>query len=215
VSAVDTTYDRINRALFLPWGGSRRIRRQLVEALGVRSGQRVLELGCGTGLVTELLVDAGAEVVGVDAMEEMLVGARRRAPAATFVLGDALEAELGGGFDRVVLAFVLHNLDGRGRTRLLRRARAALAPGGRIGILEWAQPRGRLRGRWWRRFLARLEPSPAVAQILDGELEADIGGAGLRVERRRHPAAGRTQVLVLEPVEVGSPALQPAGTTPP
>ena len=121
--AVDTVYDAINTAIFLPTGGSRRLRRQLVEALDVRPGHRALELGCGTGQVTARLLDAGAEVVAVDALPEMLAGARRRAPAATIVEGDALTTEVGDGFDRTVLSFVLHNFDHGGRVSLLRRAR--------------------------------------------------------------------------------------------
>jgi len=107
-----------------------------VGALDVRPGQRVLELGCGTGQVTAELLAGGADVVAVDALPAMLDGARRRAPGATYVHGDVLLAELGGGYHRVVLSFLLHNFDQNSRVRLLRRAAAALAGGGRVGILD-------------------------------------------------------------------------------
>ena len=60
---LDTHYDRINTALFLTVGGSRKVRAELVDALGVQGGSKVLELGCGTGQVTALLVEHGAEVL--------------------------------------------------------------------------------------------------------------------------------------------------------
>jgi demethylmenaquinone methyltransferase/2-methoxy-6-polyprenyl-1,4-benzoquinol methylase len=192
---LDTKYDAINALLFLP-GGSTRLRRRLVDAIGVGPNHRVLELGCGTGQVTSILVDSGAEVVGVDAMEDMLVGARRRAPTATLVLGDAIDVDVGRDYDRVIVSFVLHNFEEDGRRQLLRRAAATLAPNGLVGVLDWAEPSGRLAGKLWRRFLRRLEPSPTVTQILDGALERDLPAAGLRIDRRAIAAGGRAAILV-------------------
>jgi ubiquinone/menaquinone biosynthesis C-methylase UbiE len=195
--SLATRYDAINTVIFLPAGGSQRLRQKLVDTLEVQAGQRALDLGCGTGQVTARLLAAGAEVVAVDALAEMLAAARRRAPGATLVEGDVVEADVGGGFDRVVLSFVLHNFDAAGRVRLLRRAAAALAPNGRIGVLDWALPPGRARAAAWRRFLTALEPSATVGDVLDGALHADIRTAGLHI-RQHHPAAGgRAQILVL------------------
>lgn len=195
--ALATRYDAINTALFLPSGGSGRLRQRLVDALDVRPGHRVLDLGCGTGQVSARLLAAGAEVVAVDALPDMLAGARRRAPGATLIQGDILETDVGGDYDRVVLSFVLHNFDADGRVRLLRRAASALAPHGRVGVLEWAQPGGATRARLWRRFLGALEPSPTVAEMLDSGLDRDVGAAGLRAAHREAAAGGRTQILVL------------------
>jgi ubiquinone/menaquinone biosynthesis C-methylase UbiE len=192
-----TIYDTINTAIFLPWGGSRRLRQSLVEALDVRPGHRILELGCGTGQVTARLLAAGADVIAVDALPAMLDRARTRAPGARFVEGDVIQADVGDGFDRVVLSFVLHNFDGRGRVRVLRRAELALAPGGRIGVLDWALPTGRVRAGLWRWFLGRLEPSATVPDVLHGALDVDLPAAGLRQTDRRRAVGGRTQILVL------------------
>jgi ubiquinone/menaquinone biosynthesis C-methylase UbiE len=195
--ALATKYDALNTALFWPSGGSRRLRQRLVDALDVRAGHRVLDLGCGTGQVTARLVAAGADVVAVDALPDMLAGARRRAPGATLIQGNVIEADVGGPYDRVVLSFLLHNFDADGRARLLRRAGAALAPGGRIGVLEWASPSGRLRAALWRRILTAIEPSPSVPELLEGALEADVSVAGLQVHHHQPAAGGRTQILVL------------------
>lgn len=197
VPGLAAKYDALNTALFLPAGGSRRVRQRLVDALDVRPGQRALDLGCGTGQVTARLLAAGADVVAVDALPEMLAAARRRAPDATLLQGDIVDADVGGGYDRVVLSFVLHNCDAAGRVRLLSRAAALLAPGGRIGVLDWAVPRGRARGAAWRRFLDALEPSATVGDVLDGALDADAIAAGLHLHDHRPAAGGRAQILVL------------------
>ena len=194
--AVATAYDAVNAAIFFTSGGSRRLRQSLVDALDIRPGHRVLELGCGTGQVTARLLAAGADVVAVDALAAMLAAARRRAPGATFLEGDAMDADVGGDYDRVVLSFILHNLAAEERIRLLGRAAAALAPGGRIGVLEWALPAQHLRSFLWRTFLHLLEPAAAVQQILDGALDSELPAVGLRVQLHRVVAGGRAQILV-------------------
>ena len=65
------------------------------------------------------------------------------APSAEFVKGDVVDRETEGGFDVVVLAFVLHELDdaAAARVRALSRARDGLAADGCVGILDWSLPR--------------------------------------------------------------------------
>jgi ubiquinone/menaquinone biosynthesis C-methylase UbiE len=192
--SIPGRYDAINAVLFL--GRSRRLRQQLVSTLEIRRGDRVLELGCGSGQVTERLVAAGADVTAVDALPEMLARAVARAPQATFIEGDLTDLGIDGPFDRVVLSFVLHNFDAGGRRLVLDQSAARLSSGGAIGILDWALPPGRTRSMLWRRFLHRLEPSPSVEEILGGSLAADIRSAGLRLSCQRPVASGRAQILV-------------------
>lgn len=194
--SLATKYDLINAALFLPSGGSGRLRQALVAKLAVKRGERVLELGCGTGQVTARLLNAGARVVAVDALPAMLDAARRRAPQATFVLGDFEAADVGADFDRVILSFVLHNFDAAGRRRVLAKAVGVLRSGGSVGILDWAQPEQRALASLWRRFLTRLEPSQSVTEILDGGLEADLASAGLVTTSHRRVSLSRAQIII-------------------
>lgn len=194
---LGTAYDALNTALFLPAGGSRRVRRAFVDALDVRPGHRVLEIGCGTGQVTEQLLAAGATVTAVDALPAMIEAARRRAPQATYLHANANDLAVDDGHDLVVLSFVLHNFDAAGRVAMLDRARRAVRPDGTVGVLDWDVPRGGVGAGIWRRILGRIEPSPTVAEVLDGALADDVSTAGLEVRDQRSIAGHRAQILVL------------------
>lgn len=197
-------YDLINQALFLPTGGSGRLRQAVVDALALGPGDRVLELGCGTGQVTARLVSAGATVTAVDALPDMLDAARRRAPTAHLIQGDAFEVEVGGDYDAIVLAFVLHNFGAPDRRRLLGRAAAALGSGGRVAVLDWSCPDGRRRAQLWRAFLRSLEPSPSVLEVADGQLGEDVAAAGLALRFERPLSLGRVHLMVaVLPAEAG------------
>lgn len=63
----------------------------LVELLGPRPGERIMDLGCGTGALTAEIAARGAEVLGVDRSEEMIAQARRKFPSLPFQVLDARE----------------------------------------------------------------------------------------------------------------------------
>jgi ubiquinone/menaquinone biosynthesis C-methylase UbiE len=196
-------YDLLNAGLWLP-GGSDRLRRRFVDSLMVGSGDRVLELGCGTGLVTRHLCATGAQVTAVDRAEPMVTAARRRAPHARFVMGDVGDVTIEGCFDRVVLGFVLHELTSEARIDVLRRAVGMLSAGGWIGILEWSRPPGRLRGRAWAATVRVIEP-PVAYDVLEHGLDDAIAAAGLTIHASRPVAGGRARVVHAEARD-GNPA---------
>ena len=59
-----------------------------LERTGVRPGDRVLDVGCGTGVFLRMCADRGADVTGLDASENLLSVARGRVPEAELVHGD-------------------------------------------------------------------------------------------------------------------------------
>jgi SAM-dependent methyltransferase len=70
---------------------SARLAKPFLEFAGVQPGDRVLDVGCGTGTLSLALAEHGAKVVGMDASESYLEGARRRRshPDVTYEHGDA------------------------------------------------------------------------------------------------------------------------------
>ncbi|HYJ78746.1 MAG TPA: class I SAM-dependent methyltransferase [Longimicrobiaceae bacterium] len=185
-------FEVIQAMVWLP-ASSRALRRRILDEVGIGPGTRVLELGCGTGLVTAEMVRRGARVTAVDQSPAMLHRARRRAPAAEFVQSDILDYAAASTFDRVLFAFVLHELESAARVRALEVAGAALAPGGVLGIADFAAPPGLLGGAW-RRLVCSWEPA-SVSDVFDGALIEEVRAAGLTVRSQVSLAGGRACVI--------------------
>src|SRR5262245_20528495 len=106
-------YDLVNDVLSM--GLDRWWRRAVVSALDLRPSDRVLDLGCGTGVLTSAVAARSAIVVGVDVSAAMLGRARQRLGGRTgvaLVQGSAFRLPFRDGtFTAVASAFVLRNLD--------------------------------------------------------------------------------------------------------
>ena len=80
----------------------------LVDLLAPKPGERILDLGCGTGALTAEIASRGAEILGVDRSEEMISQARKKFPALKFELLDARELRFDAEFDAVFSNAMLH-----------------------------------------------------------------------------------------------------------
>jgi trans-aconitate methyltransferase len=98
------------------------------QLLNPRPGERILDVGCGEGSLTEHIVAAGATVVGVDASEEMVVAARSRGLDARMIDAERLPFER--EFDAVFSNAALHWV--RDHDAMLAGVHRALKPGGRF-----------------------------------------------------------------------------------
>jgi ubiquinone/menaquinone biosynthesis C-methylase UbiE len=142
----------------------------LEAALGPVQGRRVLDLGCGNGVLSRALAGLGAHVTGVDIAPTLIVRARRREAqqplGITYLVADAAQLSMlaDGTFERVTANTVL--MDARDATAILRETARLLVSGGRFvasllhpcfevpGHSDWATedaPAGeRLMRRVWR-----------------------------------------------------------------
>lgn len=112
--------------------------KQLVALSGVRAGERVLDVGCGTGVIDPVLLELGAaEVVAVDVADEMIAVARskRKNPRVTYMALDFYGFH-GREFDRVVVynAFP-HFMD---RNAFAAKVAACLKEGGTFAVIHSA-----------------------------------------------------------------------------
>ena len=150
----------------------------VVQRAELRSGDRILDAGTGTGIGAAAAMTAGREVVGVDAAAGMLAIARREVPGARFVEADYSDLPFpAGSFDVVISVHALHfSVDPVATLAEWRRVTAA---GGRLSLSVPA-PRAALSYRLYdpiyrRHGLLRRIEVPTRAKLL-----AWARGAGWR-----------------------------------
>lgn len=80
----------------------------VVSLLDPRAGERILDLGCGTGHLTARIAESGAQVTGVDRSAEMVAAARLAYPNLKFEISDARKLSFQGEFDAVFSNATLH-----------------------------------------------------------------------------------------------------------
>jgi trans-aconitate methyltransferase len=102
----------------------------VVDLLNPLPGERVLDLGAGTGELTQAIAARGADVLGVDASEAMVKAARAAYPALTFEVADGQALPYEAAFDAVFSNAALHWMP---RAEAVARGiHRALRPGGRL-----------------------------------------------------------------------------------
>ena len=152
-TGLPSAYDRMGAVL--SFGQDPRWRRVLIEAIGPRPGQRILDVATGTGMVAAGLARRGADVTGLDQSEQMLSAARQRlaehpdlADKITLVQGEAEHLPFADGeFDALTFTYLLRYVDDRAAT--MRELARVVKPGARIGMVEFGVPGSRpLRAAW-------------------------------------------------------------------
>ena len=162
--------------------------RELERTVAALPPARTLDVACGTGFLTRHL---RGEVVGLDQSERMLDVARRRAPGATFVQGDALTLPgPEGAFDRVFTGHFYGHLSPDERKRFL-------AEAGRVArelvVADSALRDGVEPEEWQERVLKDGSRHRVYKRYFTGEgLASELGGGDVLM-------AGRWFVVVRAP----------------
>lgn len=132
--SIAPRYDLVNRVM--TFGMDSGWRKRAVASLDLGSGSLVLDIACGTGDLCRSLIAAGHFAIGLDVSEGMLRATKTDAP---LMLADALAVPAASAsFDGITCGFALRNVVSL--DRLFEEMARVLRPGGRIALLEVAQP---------------------------------------------------------------------------
>ncbi len=141
--ALTPLYDSVLRWIF----HDEEFKRSLIALADIQPGQRVLDLGCGTGTLMLLIKQAQpyATVTGADGDADVLTIAHTKAvtDGVGLTFGQALASHLpypGGTFDRIVSSLVFHHLPSAIKRAALREAHRVLCVGGELHILDFGAP---------------------------------------------------------------------------
>lgn len=129
-------------------GKERTFRERVLDLAGLRRGESVLDIGCGTGtlaIAATQRVGPSGKAYGVDASPEMLARARKKANKAGVEIAfknGVVEALpfADGQFNAVLSTVMLHHLGAKSRRECVGEVRRVLKPGGRVLIVDFAKP---------------------------------------------------------------------------
>lgn len=165
------------------FAGGRRAAFNRVAALArPRAGDRILDVGCGTGYLSRVLspvIAPTGHVTGIDLAPAMINYARDRAPDnCTYVVGAAQELPFpDGSFDTVVSSLAVHHIPSEARQEALHQMFRVLRPEGRLVIAEFRPPANHLA-----RHIVGLLSGPAMQHDPRELLGTLIPDAGFEVE---------------------------------
>lgn len=141
-SGLSTSYDSVVQ--MMTFGQDKAWKGRLLEKLELRRGARVLDVGCGTGVLEETPALEASEVVGVDLTGGMVRLAQAKSLRPVLMLGLADAEHLpfrDGSFDAVVSCYVPKYCD---TTRLAEELGRVLKRGGRLAVYDFTRPHGLL-----------------------------------------------------------------------
>ena len=169
-------YDYLAPLMLL--GSEARLNQRVVAALDLQPGQRVLDVGCGTGTLTRMIATAPAaqpdpSVTGIDAAARMIDVAQQRAAHVDHVTFEIVMAESlpyqDATFDRAVSSLFFHHIDRVAKLAAINEMARVLKPNGKALILDVDIPTtlvGRICA--WSGYL--LFRQPEIRENIVGEL---------------------------------------------
>jgi ubiquinone/menaquinone biosynthesis C-methylase UbiE len=188
-------YDGITAVTALSVGGEARLRRLALQSLDLQPEMQVLDLCCGSGPVTQVLVQSSHHVTGLDASPHAIARAQQNVPQATFVeaFAEAMPFEA-ASFDVVHTSMALHEMEIEQRDRILAEVFRVLKPGGIFTLIDFHQPSNPIFWPGLALFLWLFETETAW-QLIQANLIDRLLNKGFVLQKAVYPVGGSLQIL--------------------
>jgi len=154
--------------------------RDLLTMLTPKPGERILDVGCGTGQLTADIAKAGADVIGLDVSPQMIKAARQNYPDLRFEVADIAATSYDSKFDAVFSNAALHWV--KNQEGAIKAIARALKPGGRL-VFEMGG-RGNIRHIWTSTMQALAEMGVEDPEELSPWFYPSIGEYAPMLESR-------------------------------
>lgn len=195
-------YDFISRTAALSVGGETRFRHLPLENLDLAKESKVLDLCCGSGQATAVLVQYSNDVTGLDASPLSLRRAETNVPQAAFVEGWAENMPLADDqFDVVHTSAAMHEMELGQRKAIFQEVLRVLKPGGVFTMVDFHAPQNWLFWPGFAVFLWLFETETSW-QMLHLDLPKLLATQGFVIKASRLQAGGSLQVIqAVKPTE--------------
>jgi len=188
-------YDSISRLAALSVGGEGRFRQLALQGLTIDSGTQVLDLCCGSGQATQLLVKLSQNVTGLDASPFSLQRARQNVPSASYVQAFAEEMPFADClFDVVHTSAALHEMQPKQLRKIINEVFRVLKPGGVFTLVDFHTPTNPIFWPGVSLFLLLFETETAW-KLLKTDLPGLLTETGFEVSKQTLYAGGSLQVI--------------------
>ncbi len=188
-------YDSISGLAGLAVGGEARFRQLALQGLPIAPDTQILDLCCGSGQTTQVLVERSHHVTGLDASPLSLRRAQRNVPQATYVEAFAENMPLpDNAFDLVHSSAAMHEMAPAQLQQIFAEVHRVLRPGGYFALVDFHQPTNPLMMPGIALFFWLFETETAW-QLLATDLVEKLQATGFPKVDRTLYAGGSLQVI--------------------
>ena len=188
-------YDSISRVAALAVGGESRFRRLPLQGLSLPAESKVLDLCCGSGQATGVLVQNFQDVTGLDASPLSINRAKQNVPQASYVEAFAEEMPFADNlFDLVHTSSALHEMEPEQLRKIVQEVYRVLKPGGVFTLADFHPPTNPIFWPGLAMFFWLFETDTAW-QLLKTDLPDLLKQAGFQINQPTLYAGGSLQVI--------------------
>ena len=193
-------YDTVSFLAALTVGGTQRLHQLGLQHIDIKTSAhwQVLDLCCGAGAITEILVRHFSSVTGLDASPVAIKRAQINVPQAKYVIGFAEQMPLDDqSFDLVITNTAMHEMTSEQLAQIFAEVYRVLKPSGKFVIVDFHPPQNLLYWPPVSLFLYLFETETAW-QLLKTDLPQQLASLGFTNVQKQLYAGGSLQVLQVE-----------------